>query len=308
MAIIHFIDGEKGGTGKSWVTRTMHHIFEEMAHPFVGVDSDMSNPTYSNIYIQGVQKIPFSLEPELSDLADTIFQHAIDSDVLVSLPAQVHRPLLHWLKSKDVANIAQSSGITIKKWWISDGGDDSIHLFLQSLAECDPLIQHIFVQNKGMCKYWQYFTSHPRLQQAIRDYQVPVVLFPELGVNRRDIINANRLTFSDALTYLQFGILGQAQVRCYLDEARSAISHGGAFGEPTADALALAKTPMPKALLAQLAEEKAKKAEAQKAKAEAETSGMVEPPIVNDGAPELVTAGGQADSAVKGGRKNGRTS
>jgi hypothetical protein len=342
VSTIHLIDGEKGGTGKSWVARTMHHILQKRGIAFVGVDADMSNPTYYNVYSRTVEQIPFSLDRKSEDMADEIFQQAIEADVIVSLPAQVHKPLLHWMLSKDVPKIGQEKGITIKKWWISDGEDDSIHLFLSSLAQCDPLVQHIFVQNQGRCDEWEYFDTHARIQQAIRDHKIPVIQFPQLGQLRRIRMNAERMTFEAALVSPEFGILGQAQVSRYLQTAEAALEHGGAFGEPTAEAMSLAQTPMPKALLARLAEEKAKEAEAQAAKAEAEAakSGDTEgdgtgevsivaeigndavtasldgapaegqAPIVTegDGQPELVTAGGDEGRSSKKGGKNGRTS
>jgi hypothetical protein len=299
MVTIHLVDGEKGGTGKSWVARTMHHILSKRNVGFVGVDADMSNPTYYNIYAGEVSLIPFSLDRKSEDLADKIFQEAVDNnDVLVSLPAQVHKPLLHWMSSKDVPKIGQEKGITIKKWWISDGEDDSIHLFLSSLRECDPLVQHVFVQNQGRCDEWEYFNTHPKIQQAIRDRKIPVISFPELGQLRRIRMNADRMTFQRALTHSGFGILGHAQISRYLDLAEQALTQGGAFGEPAPEALAISQTPMPEALLARLAQEGA------------EASEMLQPPIVaeGDGEPQLVTAGGESGSAVKGGRRNGRTS
>jgi hypothetical protein len=137
-------------------------------------------------------------------------------------------------------------------------------------------------------------------------------------------MNAERMTFAQALAHPEFGILGHAQVSRYLDMAETALKQGGAFGEPTAEAMALSQTPMPPALLAQLAQEQA--AEAKKAEAVAETSGMGQPPIEADsgndnvtepldetkpeadGQPELVTVGGDSGQAVKKGGKNGRSS
>jgi hypothetical protein len=298
MTTIHLIDGEKGGTGKSWVARTMHHIFQERLVAFVGVDADMSNPTYFNVYERAVEKIPFSTDPKLEDLADAIFQRAIDGDVLVSLPAQVHKALLHWMNSKDVPKMAAERGITIKKWWVSDGEDDSIHLFLNSLAECGSLVQHIFVQNQGRCEEWEYFNTHAQIQQAIRDRHVPIILFPQLGQLRRIEINAKRMTFETALTYPSFGILGHSQISRYLKVAEEALVAGGAFGEPSEAAMAIANSPMPEKLLAALNQSGASTQEEIEATVDGETT-------AGGTTPELVSAG---TKPTKKGGSNGRTS
>lgn len=244
MTTIHLIDGEKGGTGKSWFARTMHHTFATRGITFFGVDADTANPTYRNIY-PDARQIPFSIEKRSEDMADAIFQLARNSDLIVNLPAQAHQAVFRWIETKDVIVMAKKYDITIKKWWLSDGEDDSLHLFLTSLTAYGEGIQHIFVQNEGRCTEWEYFDTHGETQTALRKYQVPVVQLPELGDFRRIRVNAERLTFADALAFEDFGILGQAQIGKYLQLAEQAIVAGGAFGEPTDKAMTVARSAMP---------------------------------------------------------------
>jgi uncharacterized glyoxalase superfamily protein PhnB len=244
MTTIHFIDGEKGGTGKSWFARTMHHTFATRDITFLGVDADTANPTYRNIY-QDARQIPFSLERRSEDMADAIFQLARNADLIVNLPAQVHQAVFRWMQTKDVIVMAKKYDITIKKWWLSDGENDSLYLFLTSLHAYGDGIQHIFVQNEGRCKEWEYFDTHGETQAALRRHQVPVVQLPELSDFRRIRINAERLTFADALVFEEFGILGQAQIGRYLQEAEVAIKAAGAFGAPSDQAMAIARSTMP---------------------------------------------------------------
>jgi hypothetical protein len=245
MPTLHLVDGEKGGTGKSWVARTMHHVFEAQKIPFIGVDADTANPTYKNVY-PDVRQIPFGIDHKTVDLADAIFQHAISSDVIVNLPAQSHYAVHHWFSTKDVALQAKANNVTVKKWWISDGENDSIHLFLKSIEAHDSSIQHIFLQNLGRCDEWEYFDTHQAIQQAIREHRVPVIAFPVLGQLRRIRINAERMTFEQALSAPTFGILGQAQVGLYLKNAAQVFQDAGAFGAPSERAMATANLPMPK--------------------------------------------------------------
>jgi hypothetical protein len=244
MTTIHFIDGEKGGTGKSWFARTMHHTFATRGITFLGVDADTANPTYRNIY-PDARQIPFSIEKRSEDMADAIFQLARNSDLIVNLPAQAHQAVFRWIETKDVIVMAKKHDITINKWWLSDGEDDSLHLFLTSLKACGDGIQHIFVQNQGRCTEWEYFDTHGDTQAALRKYQVPVVQLPELGDFRRIRVNAERLTFADALAFEDFGILGQAQIGRYLQLAEQTIVAGGAFGKPTDEAMAIARSDIP---------------------------------------------------------------
>jgi hypothetical protein len=283
MPTLHLVDGEKGGTGKSWVARTMHHVFEAQKIPFIGVEADTANPTYKNVYADVLQ-IPFGIDPKTADLADAIFQHAAKSDVIVNLPAQSHYAVHQWFSTKDVARLAQEHKITVKKWWISDGEDDSIHLFLKSIAAHDPSIQHIFLRNLGRCDEWEYFDTHQEIQQAIRAHRVPVIAFPVLGQLRRIRINAERMTFEQALSAPTFGILGQAQVSLYLKNAAQVFQDAGAFGEPSERSMATANLPMPEL------EAKPNDAKTPNLSEETPLSDIAIPSEASDGSTDPVTA------------------
>jgi MinD superfamily P-loop ATPase len=47
MATIHFIDGEKGGVGKSLFARVMVQYCLDKQLPYVLVEADQSNPSAS---------------------------------------------------------------------------------------------------------------------------------------------------------------------------------------------------------------------------------------------------------------------
>jgi hypothetical protein len=242
VTTIYFIDSEKGGTGKSWLARTMHYLLAERGDKFVGIDADTANPTYYNIY-SDVEKIPFSIDPQEEDFPDTIFDFAVGTersapkDVLISLPAQAHRAVSKWLLEKDVLTLAQENQVQIKKLWVSDGEEDSLQLFIKSVELYDDRLPHIFIKNFGRCTEWEYFDAHAAVQAAIHQYRVPVVDFPKLGDFRRIRMNAERLTFEAALNFNDFGLLGRRQILTYLISAKKALTAGGVFDPPIAASL-----------------------------------------------------------------------
>ena len=50
MPTIHLIDGEKGGVGKSFVTRAMIQYGLDRNLPFIAVETDRSNPDVAAVY------------------------------------------------------------------------------------------------------------------------------------------------------------------------------------------------------------------------------------------------------------------
>ena len=95
MSTIHFIGGEKGGVGKSVVSRLVAQYCIDHAFPFVALDADGSHGSLSRYYAEYSRPVDLAK----STSADEIFELATETDrrVIVDLPAQSDRLLAGWL-------------------------------------------------------------------------------------------------------------------------------------------------------------------------------------------------------------------
>jgi hypothetical protein len=246
MPVIHLMDGEKGGTGKSWAARTMMQCYIDAGNasgrpanaaniPFLGIESDRSNPTLAQIYGDDYTRYAiFSEDAKFADEADEIFDLAMTHHLVVNLPAQVHVSLTRWIRQKGLIEYAAASGISLVKWFVTDGEKDSLGVFLRSVKEFGNEIPHILVKNYGRCDEWGYFESYQAVQAAIQQYKVKVIDFPELAVSKRIPINAESMTFAQARQYAGFPTLGRHQIVIYLREAYQAFESTGYFPSWTA--------------------------------------------------------------------------
>jgi hypothetical protein len=242
MPVIHLMDGEKGGTGKSWVARTTVQGYIDAGNasgrlanaadvPFYGIESDRSNPTLSRFYGDCTQYVIFSEDVKFADEADELFDLALTHHLVVNLPAQVHVSLTRWMRRKGLIEYAAASGISLVKWFVSDGERDSLDVFLRSLEEFGTEIPHVFVKNYGRCDEWDYFEADDSVQAAIQQHKVKVIDFPELAISKRIPINAKSMTFAQARQYEGFPTLGRHQIVIYLREAYQALASTGYFPE-----------------------------------------------------------------------------
>jgi hypothetical protein len=102
-------------------------------------------------------------------------------DVLVNLPANVYQPVCDFITTN---NLHRSSKIKLFNWWVSNGSEESIDLFVETQAKF-PQAKHILVLNQGNFQYvydWKRF----RLSKPISDlYQsgcIKIVRMPFLSV------------------------------------------------------------------------------------------------------------------------------
>lgn len=127
MSQIHFIGGEKGGVGKSLLSRVLAQHFIDRQQAFVGYDTDRSHGALLRYY--PAYSMPLSLDDPTG--LDRVLE-AAEADpnrrVLVDLAAQSQAPLTRWLEDAGVLDLATELGVTLNYWHVMDANRDSVDL------------------------------------------------------------------------------------------------------------------------------------------------------------------------------------
>lgn len=147
MSSIHFIGGEKGGVGKSVVSRLLSQYFLDNNQMYAGMDADQSHGTLTRFYPEFTQ--PINLDEY--EGADKIVETALSSDVnvVVDLPAQSERFLNRWIEENDVTDLCEETGLACYYWYIVDDGIDSAKLATAFLQRYQGKMPCVLVRNQG---------------------------------------------------------------------------------------------------------------------------------------------------------------
>jgi hypothetical protein len=144
---IHLIGGEKGGVGKSMVSRLLAQYFIDHSIPFVGFDTDRSHGSLTRFYADYAS-------PALVDrfeALDRIVESAVEQPgrrVLVDLAAQTHEGLVKWMDESGVLDMADLSGISLNYWHVMDSGRDSVDLLKRLLDRFGQRVHYVLVRNQ----------------------------------------------------------------------------------------------------------------------------------------------------------------
>ena len=147
LSKIHLIGGEKGGVGKSMVSRLMAQYFIDHQIPFVGFDTDRSHGSLMRFYADYASPVLVDRYEAL----DKIIEDAVEqpgSRVLVDLAAQTHEPLVKWMDESGVLDMADLSGITLNYWHVMDSGRDSVDLLARLLDRFGQRLHYVLVRNQ----------------------------------------------------------------------------------------------------------------------------------------------------------------
>ncbi|MDP1901127.1 MAG: mobilization protein [Rubrivivax sp.] len=144
---VHLIGGEKGGVGKSMVSRLLAQYFIDQQLPFVGFDTDRSHGSLMRFYADFASPVLVDRYEAL----DRIIESAVESPgrrVLVDLAAQTHEPLVRWMDDSGVLDLSDLSGIALHYWHVMDAGRDSVDLLSRLLDRFGQRLRYVLVKNQ----------------------------------------------------------------------------------------------------------------------------------------------------------------
>jgi len=144
---IHLIGGEKGGVGKSLVSRLLAQHFIDRGVAFTGFDTDRSHGALMRFYAGYASPVLVDRYEAL----DAIVESAIATPgqrVLVDLAAQTHAPLVQWMDDSGVLELAAEAGVSINYWHVMDAGRDSVDLLERLLDRFGARLSYVLVLNQ----------------------------------------------------------------------------------------------------------------------------------------------------------------
>ena len=144
---IHLIGGEKGGVGKSLMSRVLAQYLIDKQLPFLGFDTDRSHGALMRFYSAYASPVAVDKIESL----DAIVEAAVDQPgrrILVDLAAQTHDSLASWMEDAGVIGLADELGMKLFYWHVMDAGKDSVDLLRRLLDRFGTGLAYVLVRNQ----------------------------------------------------------------------------------------------------------------------------------------------------------------
>jgi hypothetical protein len=147
MTNIHLIGGEKGGVGKSLVSRLLAQYMIDNNIPFLGFDSDRSHGALLRFYAGYASPVLIDSYESL----DAIVEAAAavpERRILVDLAAQTQERLTQWMEDSQLLEVAAELNLNIRYWHVMDAGKDSVDLLKRLLDRHGDRLKYVLVLNE----------------------------------------------------------------------------------------------------------------------------------------------------------------
>jgi hypothetical protein len=228
MKSINFIGGEKGGVGKSVVSRALAQYFIDHDKPFTGYDTDRSHASFRRFYADYASRILVDTYEGL-DLIVSSFeddnQPQNEQKVVVDLAAQTAQPLSRWINDSDLLTLFSEMDIRVYFWHVTDGCKDSVDLLGRLTDTYGDKANFIVVRNMGRGNDFSILDHSEELKVAI-DLGARVVTLPHLHEASMRKIDAQNASFWAAINHRvgsdALGLLEQQRVKAWLRNIYSA--------------------------------------------------------------------------------------
>jgi len=226
MSNLHFIGGEKGGVGKSLVSRVLAQYMIDHDQPFLGFDTDKSHGSLLRFYADFTSPTVIDQYESL----DRIIESGVDEPgrrILVDLAAQTHQFLVQWIEDSGLLDLSGDLGLSLNYWHVMDSGQDSVDLLRQLLDQFGDRLRLVIVLNQVRGDRFDILESSGQLDRA-RALGARVVTIPRLHDSTMQKIDGHSLSFWAATNNAEkantgLGLLERQRIKVWLKKAYSNI-------------------------------------------------------------------------------------
>ena len=222
VANIHFIGGEKGGVGKSVVSRVIAQYFIDREQPFLGFDTDRSHGSLLRFYTDYASPVVVDQYESLDTIVEAASEQP-DKRILVDLAAQTHEPLVKWMDDSGVLEAAGEAGLALTYWHVMDSGRDSVDLLKKLLDRFGSRLNYVIVLNQLRGDNFDIFEKSGEKEHVL-SLHARIITLRRLHENVINKIDAGSTSFwaaknKSATETTGLGILERQRVKVWLNHA-----------------------------------------------------------------------------------------
>ena len=222
MGKIHFIGGEKGGVGKSLVSRLVAQYLIDHGRPFVGFDTDKSHGSLLRFYTGFASPVIVDSYESLDRVVEASVENP-ESLVLVDLAAQTHQFLAKWIEDSDLFGLSEAHGTELVYWHVMDSGQDSVDLLRNLLNQFGGKFKLVVVLNEIRSDKFNLLANSGERARA-EGFGAQFISIGRLQESAMQKIDGQGTSFWAALNPVEksangLGLLERQRVKCWLKKA-----------------------------------------------------------------------------------------
>lgn len=219
MNQVHLIGGEKGGVGKSVMSRVFAQYCIDREIPFQGFDSDRSHGSFMRFYQDFTTHVELENFQSLDQLAEAALRGE-NLQVIVDLAAQSSSSLRGWMDDTGVLELFREAGVMVNCWHILDDGRDSLEMLARLLENFKTEARYVIVLNHGRGARFDTFNASS-IKIRAQELGAKIIELPKLHEGSMRQVDHSNSSFWAAVNASEdgeqlLGILDRQRVKVWL--------------------------------------------------------------------------------------------
>lgn len=213
MKKLILITGDKGGVGKSFVTRTVADLLLTEKIEFRAFDTDKTNATFYRFYPQYVECLnvaqPQDLDRLLTELSES------ESPFLVDCAARTLESILVWAQGIDFFNLKKDLGIEMTLVFVLGPEKDCVQILRDIVKQFGNHVRYIIVKNLSRGKSFEIYEQSSLKKTLLDEFHAQEIELPALLEKTALQVDQGNLTWSDAVSHSSLQIADRQRVKIY---------------------------------------------------------------------------------------------
>jgi hypothetical protein len=197
MRSLNLVGGEKGGVGKSVVSRLLAQYFIDGGRAFIGFDTDRSHTSFARHYPAHAAPVVVDSYEGLDGIVEQLMSDT-ETSAIVDLAAQTLGPVSQWMVDSDVLGLMLDMGIVVNVWHVSDGGQESVELLAELTRRYRDRPSYVIVRNAGRGIDFSHLDASSGLADAQR-FGADIITLPALHEACMRKVDRAGASFGEAL-------------------------------------------------------------------------------------------------------------
>jgi hypothetical protein len=230
MTNIHLVGGEKGGVGKSLVSRLLAQYMIDHSIAFLGFDSDRSHGALLRFYTDYASPVLVDSYESLDAIVEAATANP-ERRILVDLAAQTNAQLTQWMDDSALLDVAPEIGLNIRYWHVMDSGRDSVDLLRRLFDRHGNRLSYTLVLNQIRGDDFRIFEKSGEKERALA-LGASIITLKRLHETSMIKIDASSASFWAVANKSQgdtsgLGLLERQRVKVWLRNAFAEIEKPG---------------------------------------------------------------------------------
>ena len=220
MSHIHFIGGEKGGVGKSLVSRILAQYLIDNDRPFLGFDTDKSHGALMRFYSGYASPVVMDKYESLDAIVEAAAAEP-ERRIVVDMAAQSQEALTRWMDDSGLLELSSELGLMISYWHVMDSGRDPVDLLKKLLNQFGSRLNYVLVKNHVRGDNFDVLDASGEKQRAL-ELHARVIDIKRLHETAMRKIDGHSSSFWSAIHNADtqpLGLLERQRVKLWLKSA-----------------------------------------------------------------------------------------